>query len=324
MLDPDARTVLDIMKAAGRPAMTTLSPMEAREAYRGSRRALGPEAPDVALIEHFSAPGAGGVVPLRYYRPAGSDDFAALPCLVFFHGGGWVIGDLDTHDYVCRKLANVAGCAVVAVDYRLAPEHVFPAAVDDCAAAIRYVADNAARLHIDASRIAVGGDSAGGNLAAVMTLMARDGDLPPLSFQLLIYPATDMVTTYPSQSLDLSAFPLSDDTVRWFSDHYGISDADKSDWRASPMQAASHESLPPAFILTAGYDPLADEGAAYARKLEQAGVRTTYLHMSDQMHGFITMSKVVKAAEAALDIMGGALARAFKNAPPSQQPRDAS
>lgn len=320
MLDPDARIVLDIMKAAGRPAMTTLSPMEAREAYRNSRRALGPAAPDVALVEHFSAPGPVGVVPLRYYRPAESDDFEALPCLVYFHGGGWVIGDLETHDYVCRKLANVAGCAVIAVDYRLAPEHVYPAAVDDCAAAVRFIVDNAARLHIDASRLAVGGDSAGGNLAAVIALMSRDGDLPPLAFQLLIYPATDMVNSYPSQSRDLSDFPLSDDTVRWFSDHYGISAADRTDWRASPLQAASHEGLPPAFVLTAGYDPLADEGAAYARTLEKSGVRTTYLHMSDQMHGFITMSKVVKAAEAVLDIMGGALGRALAK----KQPRDAS
>ncbi|MFC0284075.1 alpha/beta hydrolase [Camelimonas abortus] len=309
MLDPDARTVLNLMKAAGRPAMTTLSPMEAREAYRASRRALGPDAPDVALLEHFRADGPDGAVPLRYYRPAGSDDFATLPCLVYFHGGGWVIGDLETHDYVCRRLANVSGCAVVAVDYRLAPEHRFPAAVEDCAAAVTFVAENASRLRIDPARIAVGGDSAGGNLAAVMALMARDGDLPPVAYQLLIYPAVDMVNAYPSQALDLAEFPLSAETVRWFTDHYGISAADRSDWRASPLLAPSHAGVAPAFVLTAGYDPLADEGAAYARKLEKSGVRTTYLHMSDQMHGFITMSKVIRAAEAALEIMGRELAR---------------
>lgn len=318
MLDPDARSVLDMIKAAGRPVMTALSPMEAREAYRNSRRALGPDAPEVALVEHFKAPGPGGAVPLRYYRPAGQDDFAALPCLVYLHGGGWVIGDLETHDYVCRKLANSAGCVVIAVDYRLAPEHVFPAAVDDCAAALRFIADNARRLHIDADRIAIGGDSAGGNLAAVMTLMARDGDVPPLAFQLLIYPAVDMRDPWPSHNMNLEGFPLSGDTVRWFMEHYQVSRQDRADWRASPLHADSHAGLPPAFVLTAGYDPLADEGAAYARALEKAGVRTTFLHMSDQMHGFITMSKVVRAAEAALDIMGGALARALADATPRQ------
>jgi acetyl esterase len=179
-LDPDAQRVLDLMRESGRPAVETLTPQEAREFYRTSRGALQPEPEQVAEVKPLAAPGPAGDIALRWYRGLGTDPSATLPGLVYYHGGGWVIGDLDTHDGVCRSLANAAGCVVVSVDYRLAPEHKFPAAVDDCSAATRWVLENAARLGIDGKRVFVGGDSAGGKLAAVMALLARDGAIPSL------------------------------------------------------------------------------------------------------------------------------------------------
>ncbi|GGC46188.1 alpha/beta hydrolase [Chelatococcus reniformis] len=312
MLDPEAQTVLDLIKAAGRPPITALAPADARQVYRNSRRALTPDSPDVAFVEDLEIPGPRGAIALRHYRGIGTRPGMRLPCLVFMHGGGWVIGDLDTHDYVCRKLANAAACAVVSVDYRLAPEHVFPAAVEDCVAAVRHVAAAAADLGIDAGRLAVGGDSAGGNLAAVMAHLARDGELPPLAFQLLIYPATDMAMRHPSHALPLAGFPLEGSTARWFARNYMGESGDVGHWWASPLKAPRFGGLAQAFVLTAGYDPLVDEGRDYAAALEKAGVQVAYLHMSDQMHGFITMSKLIRSAETALDIMGLALARALE------------
>lgn len=312
MLDPHAQLVLDLIKAAGRPPMTALSAQEARAAYRAARGAMTPELPEVALVEDITAPGPGGPIPLRHYRGIGTDPSEKLPCLVYIHGGGWVIGDLDTHDYVCRRLANAAGCSVVSVDYRLSPEHKFPAAVEDCEAAVRFVASEAERLRIDAERLAVGGDSAGGALSAVMAHLARDGVLPPVVMQLLIYPGTDISMSHPSYDrAGLADMPLSGELARWFKAHYLSSEADADDWRASPLRAPRLDGLADAFILTVGYDPLVDEGQEYARKLEAAGVRVSHLHLSDQVHGFITMSKVIRAAETTLDTMALALRRAF-------------
>jgi acetyl esterase len=234
-----------------------------------------------------------------------------LPVLTFYHGGGYVIGDLDTHDYVCRKIANSVGCAVISVDYRLAPEHKFPAAVDDAAAALRWIVDQADFLQIDPTRVAVGGDSAGGNLAANMAHMARDGKVPQIVFQLLIYPGTDMSMSQPSYQRDFSKFPLSIEACRYFLGHYLRDEEDKVDWRASPLHAPNFKGLAPALVLTAGYDPLADEGLAYAKKLEESGVSVTVVHMSDQMHGFLTMGKIVRAADTALEISAAALRRGF-------------
>jgi len=249
---------------------------------------------------------------LRMYRGLGSS--GALPVLVFFHGGGFCIGDLDTHDYVCRKIANNAGCAVISVDYRLAPEHRFPAAVEDCAAAVDWVGKQAQLLGIDRGRIAVGGDSAGGNLSAVMSHMARDGDLPPVCFQMLLYPSVEMSMRHPSYRLDFSRLPLTPEAVRYFHGHYLRDERDQADWRASPLRAATFRGLAPAFILTVGYDPLRDEGAEYARLLEENDVATTFVHMSDQMHGFLTMGRVIGAADTALALAATALARAFARA----------
>jgi acetyl esterase len=311
-LDPDNQRVLDLIKAAGRPPVASLEPPAAREMYRAGRRFFQPDLPDMAEVRDLVAPGAAGDIPLRLYRGIGTEAAAALPVLVFYHGGGYVIGDLDTHDYVCRKLANVARCAIIAVDYRLAPEHKFPAAVDDAAAALRFVVNEAAHLGVDAARVAVGGDSAGGNLSANMAHFARDRDVPKIVFQMLLYPGTDMSMSQASyKNRDWTQYPLSIEAIKYFLTHYLGGEKDYTDWRAAPLLAPNFNGLADAFVLTAGHDPLADEGYEYAKKLEANGVRVTFVHMSDQMHGFLTLGRMVRAADLALDIAGAALAHAF-------------
>ncbi len=310
-LDPDNLTVLEMIRLAGRPPFETLTPAEAREAYVRSRAVLQPEPQEVAAIRNLASPGPAGDIPLRLYRPRGSTVDEHLPGLVFYHGGGWLLGDLDSHDGVCRILANDARCVVVSVDYRMAPEHKFPAAVDDCAAATGFVATHAADLGIEASRIAVGGNSAGGNLAAVMALLARDGALPPIVAQVLIYPATDMTMTTVSAQTITEGAPLTSTTMRWFIDHYLRNEADKTDWRASPSRAASLAGTAPALVITASSDPLRDEGAEYARRLEREGVRVAHLNFSDQIHGFISMGKIIRASATALAMVTAWLGREF-------------
>lgn len=310
-LDPDAEVVLEIIRASGRPPIQSFLPHEAREVYRASRKALTPDCPDVAHVDDLTAPGPAGAIRLRSYRGLGTS--GELPVLVFIHGGGFCIGDLDTHDYICRKIANDAGCAVMSVDYRLAPEHKFPAAVEDCVATVAWVGEHAQMLGIDHKRIAVGGDSAGGNLSAVIAHMARDGDLRGVCFQMLLYPSVEMSMRHPSYQLDFSRLPLSLETVRYFHGHYLRNERDQANWRASPLRASVFRGLAPAFILTAGYDPLRDEGAEYARLLEENNVPTTFVHMSDQMHGFLTMGRVIHAADTALELAASALRRAFRS-----------
>lgn len=307
-LDPGAETVLALIKQIGRPPMHTLTPLEAREASAKSRAVLQPEAEAVAVREELACPGPHGEIRLRHYRPAGSAPGAVLPCLVYFHGGGWVIGDLDSHDQPCRVLCNSSGGAVISVDYRMAPEHVYPAAVEDCAAAVGWIAANAARLGIDAGRIAVGGDSAGGNLAAVTALMARDGALPPVGFQLLLYPATDLAVESPAYQRFTDGLILTDKTMRYFIDLYAPDRVRRVEWQASPARAASLKGAPTAYVMTAAYDPLVDEGRAYAVRLEQEGVRVAHIHMSDQLHAFLGMGKFIPAATLALRQAGLALA----------------
>jgi len=307
-LDPGAETVLALIKQIGRPPMHTLTPLEAREASAKSRAVLQPEPEAVAVREELACPGPHGEIRLRHYRPAGSAPGAVLPCLVYFHGGGWVIGDLDSHDQPCRVLCNSSGGAVISVDYRMAPEHVYPAAVEDCAAAVGWTAANAARLGIDAGRIAVGGDSAGGNLAAVTALMARDGALPPVGFQLLLYPATDLAVESPAYQRFTDGLILTDKTMRYFIDLYAPDRARRVEWQASPARAASLKGAPTAYVMTAAYDPLVDEGRAYAVRLEQEGVRVAHIHMSDQLHAFLGMGKFIPAATLALRQAGLALA----------------
>jgi len=219
-LDPGAVAVLDLIRQLGRPPLYTLTPAEAREASARSRAVMQPEPEAVAEVEDLTCPGQLGPVALRRYRAAGTAPADLLPCLLYLHGGGWVIGDLDSHDQMCRVLANAARCCVVAVDYRMAPEHPYPAAVDDCAAALRFVAEHARDLRIDAARIAVGGDSAGGNLAAVLAIMARDGAAPKVGFQLLLYPVTDIAGERPAYQRFTENLLLTDKTMRWFINHY--------------------------------------------------------------------------------------------------------
>ena len=309
-LDPDAQTLLDVVRVANRPAFETVTPAEARKVYAAGRPVLAPEPMRVAEVRDLTMPGPDGPTPLRLYRPVAGK---TLPVLVFFHGGGWVVGNIETHDTVCRHLAVRAECAVVSADYRMGPEHRFPAAVEDCVAATDWVAANAAALGADPGRIAVGGDSAGGNLAAVVSLIARDRARPRLSYQLLIYPATDAGMSHPSIERFAEGYLLTRSTMRWFYDQYLRGPADIADWRVSPLRAPDLKGVAPAYVLTAGYDPLCDEGDAYARRLAEAGVPVQHRRIDGQIHGFIDKGKVIRAADAALDDAGAALRAAWRS-----------
>jgi acetyl esterase len=315
MLHPEVRALLDFIEQSGLPPTHELSVEDARASYRDRRHATQPPPPEVGHLENLQASGTNGPIPLRLYRPVGASDTALLPVLVYFHGGGWVIGDLDTHDTLCRELANLADCAVVAVDYRLGPEHPFPEAVTDCIDATLWVRDHARELGLDASHLAVGGDSAGGNLAAVVSIDARDrGDLP-IAFQLLIYPATDQHGTAPSHAENGQGYLLTRDTMRYFLDRYIADPSDYGDWRASPLLHPDLSKLPPALVITAGFDPLRDEGAAYAKRLTAAGNRSSYVNFPRQIHGFVTMGKVLDEANTAVALCAAELRRALKRAP---------
>ena len=310
-LDPFAQQVLDLIKAAGRPPFETLDPPTARGVYSASRRVLQPDPPEVASVRAQAAPGAAGPIPLRLYRGLGTKPDAALPALVYYHGGGWVVGDLDSHDGVCRALANAAGCAVVSVDYRLAPEHKFPAAVEDADLALGWIAGNAAALGLDGARIAVGGDSAGATLATVAALLARERGFPRLRFQALVYPATEMAMTHPSHREFDAGLPLTHAAMAWFRGHYLRSLEDRADWRASPLRAVDLAGLPPAYLVTAGFDPLRDEGDAYAARLAAAGVEVIHRCREGQIHGFLTMGRIIPASGEVIGEIGAALREAF-------------
>ncbi len=308
MLDPQARALLDLIAERGIPPVHTLSPDEARRAYLERRFFTQPDPPPVAQVQDLATEGG---VPLRLYRPLAADPAAPQPVLLYLHGGGWVIGDLDTHDVLCRQLCVGAGVAVLAVHYALAPERRFPAAVDDAQAAARWLQRHAAEQGLDGRRWAVGGDSAGGNLAAVLALALRDAGEPAPALQLLIYPATDMRALAPSHQTNGQGYLLTADSVHYYRGHYIPDPARWSDWRASPLLAADHAGLPPALVLTAGYDPLRDEGRQYADALSAAGNRVQVVCFERQIHGFITMSRVLDEALAAVDLCAGALRRAL-------------
>ena len=289
-LHPQVEKLLERAAQSPLPPYYEVPAHVARRIYRDTRAALSPRAPDVAEVRLLIAPGQ---VPLRSYRPAGTQPADELPALVYFHGGGWVIGDLDTHDVLCRQLANGARCAVYSVDYRMGPEFPFPAAVDDCMAATRFVAGR----H---KRIAVGGDSAGGNLATVVALLARDARAPDIAFQLLIYPATDQRAQHPSIRRNGEGYLLTQKSMEYFQAQYLPRKEDRLDWRASPLLARSLAGLPPAYVITAGYDPLVDEGREYAGRMAKAGVEVAYREYADMVHGFILFGGVVDTANAAV------------------------
>ncbi len=307
-LDPQARAVLEQFKALAGPPLNSLSPPEARLVAQALAGLHGAPQP-IAKIDNRSIPGPAGELPLRIYTPTGRGPF---PVLVFFHGGGWVIGDLETVDGTCRALANAAGCVVVSVDYRLAPEHKFPAAPEDTYAATQWVAANAASINADRARIAVGGDSAGGNLAAVTAQMARDRGGPQLVFQLLIYPVTDGACDTASHHDNADGYLLTKDMMQWFWNHYVRSDADRHNPMASPLRAQSLHGLPPALVLTAEFDPLRDEGEAYAARLREAGVPVQQTRYDGMIHGFFGMGSVIDQAKTAIAEAASALRVAFE------------
>jgi acetyl esterase len=305
MLDPQARALLDLMTERQVPPVHTLSAADARSAYRDRRTFTQPAACELAHVRDLQTD-AG--VPLRLYRPTTAP---SLPMLVYFHGGGWTIGDLDTHDVLCRQISAESGAAVVAVDYRMGPEHRFPAAVDDCHAAARWVLAQSGQLGLDGSRFALGGDSAGGNLAAVVALLMRNAGGPAAALQLLIYPATDMRAVAPSHQANGQGYLLTADSVAYYRASYIADDAQWSDWRASPLLAPDLKGLPPALVLTAGYDPLRDEGRQYADALSAAGNRVQYVCFERQIHGFITMGRVIDEANTAVGLCAAAVRRAL-------------
>ncbi|HWA37279.1 MAG TPA: alpha/beta hydrolase, partial [Burkholderiales bacterium] len=263
-MHPQVARLLERAATSPLPPYHAVTPFVARRIYRDTRAALAPKAEEVAETRLLVA---DGPVALRAYCPAGAGRDEILPALVYYHGGGWTIGDLDTHDTLCRQLANGARCAVFSVDYRMGPEHPFPAAVDDCIAATAWLARSARELRIDPARIAVGGDSAGGNLAAVVALHARDHGGPRLAFQLLIYPATDQRLGQASHRENAEGYLLTRQAIEFFQRCYFAGPRDREDWRASPLLAASLARLPPALVITAGFDPLRDEGNEYAARL---------------------------------------------------------
>ena len=304
-LHPEYEALLREMVERGGPALVDLPVEDARGMFRDMQI----EALDLRVGAIRDVDAAG--VPARVYQPA-QQGARAAPVAMMFHGGGWVIGDLTTADSQCRELCKGAGAVVISVDYRLAPEHRFPAAAEDCYAATAWAAEHAARYGGDAARLAVVGDSAGGNLAAAVALMARDRGGPAIAFQLLVYPVTDGVHfDTPSYRDNGEGYLLTADAMRWFWDRYAPNEKDRRDPYASPLLAADHSGLPPALAMTAEFDPLRDEGEAYAKALAAAGVRTEYVCWKGLIHGFFGQTRVIAAARPPMEKACAALATAL-------------
>jgi acetyl esterase len=306
-LDPESQRLIDLMAAANRPAWNTLSAQAARDLYLSLRPgAQGPRPAEVTVVDR-TIPGPAGELTVRLYRPASAPADAKLPALVYAHGGGWVFGNLDSHDVLCAQLALEAGIAVFHVDYRLAPEARFPGAFDDVVAALKWVAANGASVGIDPTRLAIGGDSAGGNLAAAVSLWARDHGGPKLLMQLLAYPVTDAVARAESYRHFEDGYGLNAVTMEWFFDHYTPDRTSRGDWRVSPLRAASLAGLPPALVVTAGYDPLRDEGRAYAWRLQQEGTQADLVEFGGMLHGFLSSPMLLHGARRGTTICAAAL-----------------
>jgi len=284
-------------------ALANIAPIEetpvdvSRRSMLAASNTLG-EAPQIAQVQNIEMPGPGGALRLRVYHP---DPSRLLPVVAYYHGGGWVLGDLDTHDGLCRRLAHESQAVVVSVDYRLAPEHPFPAAVDDAYAALLWIAENSAQLGVLPDRLSVAGDSAGGNLAAVVAMLARDASGPVIRSQVLIYPVTDHRFETRSYTQHAEDRYLTRDSMIWFWNQYVPNESDRTDWRASPLRADNLANLPPALVITAAYDPLCDEGEAYAERLTVAGTRVTLTRYNGMIHGFIRRANQWPDAQKAVE-----------------------
>jgi len=367
-LDPQAQKLLELVEQSGIPPYETLTPEAARRLYDKACDSAKGDPPEPFAVRNREIPGPAGRLQVRCYH---STDAGNLPLVIFFHGGGFTIGSLDSHDAVCRQLCVDADCLVVSVAYRLAPEHRFPAALEDAYAASCWVAEHGEELGGDPQRLAVAGDSAGGNLAAVTCLLARENGFPDLCCQVLIYPGTDLTESMPSHQAFGEGYLLTGSLIDWFHGNYlgdfgefgdlrGLRDrgnhggdnpgnksgqipvngtktqpgitgtpgatslpretsgsehhaADPAYWQASPLHADNHENLPPAHIITAGYDPLQDEGKAYADKLGAAGVSVSFRHYDNMMHGFITQPGYIDAAGDAIRSCAAQLQAAFNS-----------
>ena len=309
-LDPQARALLDAAKASGAPEMWELTPDQARAEYLRRTERVRADV-DIYRVEDRQIPGPVQPIKVRIYTPQASQEQASLPVLVWYHGGGFVIGDLDSHDSACRALANQTECLVVAVDYRLAPEHKFPGAVEDCEAALHWVAAHATELGGDPGRIAVGGDSAGGNLAAVVALLAREKGGPKLCFQLLIYPCVAPEPETSSHHQFAEGYLLTRKTITWFFKQYLRSSKDTLDPRYAPLEEKDLSSLPPSLVIVAGFDPLRDEGVDYAKALIDAGNKVTLSNYEGMIHGFYLMGGMIDKANQAIEESAQHLKEAF-------------
>lgn len=302
VFDPDVIKLSGLLMGSGARPVFMQTVEQARADYRKNSEKFGGPALPMAEVRDFGVPGPDGEIGLRLYRPEGAAEPG--PALVYVHGGGWVLGDLESHDKICRAIAAQVPCRVVAIDYRLAPEHPFPAGPDDVFAALAWIAENAVSLGIAGDRLAIGGDSAGGTMSASACLDARSKGLS-LRAQVLIYPCTDCTAgagTWMSRMQNAQVPPLDPETLRWFFSKYlpPAAQAASSDWRLSPLHAESLANLPPALVLTAGLDPLRDEGRAYADRLAASGVPSVYREFPGQIHGFIEFGGVMAAAGEAI------------------------
>jgi acetyl esterase len=312
-LHPQTQAVLDVLAAMKLPPPDQVPVAEAREQFMRARATFLAAPEEVATCVDRTLPGPAGEIPVRIYRAQGSKAGELLPALVFFHGGGWVFGNLDSHDPLCRALANRARCAVVAVDYRLAPENKFPAAFEDALAALRGVERLSRELGIDAARLAAAGDSAGGNLVAVAAIEFRESGGPQLALQVLLYPVTDFAMTTPSYHRLGQGYMLTRERMLFFRNAYLRDTRDIDDWRASPLKARDFSRLPPALVVTASYDPLLDEGKAYADRLAAAGVPVTYRCYEGVIHGFLTMAGKIDLGKTGIEEIAQALRQALRS-----------
>ncbi|MCG8546059.1 MAG: alpha/beta hydrolase [Alphaproteobacteria bacterium] len=311
-LDPDVQSLIDTVANADFTPINLLSPEEARRQYLNDEFETLIKPIPVGQVENFTIDGPGGALPMRLYRP--SQDDGTLPVVVYFHGGGFVIGGLESYDGLCRLLCERSGCLILSVDYRLAPEHRFPAAVDDAFAALAWTFSHAAEIGGDPSAVAVAGDSAGGSLAAVVCHLAHDGEVASPAAQVLIYPAVDLKADFPSRRTFAKMIPIPKQVIEWFNNCYLDNPESIDDPRASPIRYARFEGLPPALVLTAGFDPLRDEGKAYADKLRDAGVPVEYRCYDGLVHGFVSMGGVIRAASDAVDVIAAYLSKTVRPA----------